>query len=273
MFNLSENSRLRGSGHMILNVFRAFNIVGLLAICASTWVMIVMSILKGKFAFFDSASHFFTFSIAVFLIISELNIFRSYFERNWPVLSSDHGLSWLGIAMIVMGCQVLANTSEPAFSAETLGLPLWRLILASGILAITFGFFNVVSSIVFRDGSNGINARNIRSDGTLASGKNSFVDGYSVRSNSIREEKTFRRLTQKFTPWSKNTNANRPNISGPIVSDVEHGNVSDSNRDWDEDRRSPIMPEVARPPTALHPMNTGNVRYTKYSEASNMDRF
>ncbi|KAL0940731.1 uncharacterized protein CTRU02_203494 [Colletotrichum truncatum] len=272
MFNLSENSRLRGSGHMVLNVFRAFNIIGLLAICASTWVMIVMSILKNNFAFFDSASHFFTFSIAVFLIISELNLFRNYFERNWPVLSCEHGLSWLGIAMIVMGCQVLANITEPAFSAESLGLPLWRLILASGILAITFGFFNVISSIIFRDGSMGINARNIRSDGTLASGKNSFVDGYSVRSNSIKEEKTFRRLTQKFTPWNKNVNT-RPKISHPIASDVEQGHMSDNDRDWDEDRRSPIMPEVARPPTALHPMNAGNTRFTKYSEASHMDRF
>ncbi|WYZ37499.1 hypothetical protein EsH8_II_001005 [Colletotrichum jinshuiense] len=274
MFNLSENSRLRGSGHMVLNVFRAFNIIGLLAVSASTWVMIVMSILKGNFAFFDSASHFFTFSVAVFLIISELNVFRTYFERNWPVLSCEHGLSWLGIAMIVMGCHVLANTTVPAFSAGTIGLPLWRLILASGILAITFGFFNVVSSIIFRDSNNGINARNIRSDGTLASGKNSFADGYSVRSESIRhekQEKSFRRLTQKFTPWSKG-NA-RPKISHPIAPDVEQGHASDADRDWDEDRRSPIMPEVARPPTAMHPMNTGNTRFTKYSEASNIDRF
>lgn len=257
---------------MILNVFRAFNVIGLLAVCASTWVMIVMSILKGNFSFFDSASHFFTFSIAVFLMISELNLLRNYFERNWPVLSSEHGLSWLGIAMIVMGCQVLANITESAFSIQTLGLPLWRLLLSSGILVITFGFFNIVSSIIFRDGDNGLNARSIRSDGTLASGKSSLVDGYSVRSNSVREEKAFRRLTQKFTPWNKNVNT-RPKISHPIASDLEQGHTSDNDRDWDEDRRSPILPDLARPPTALHPMNTGNVRYTKYSEASNMDRF
>ncbi|EFQ32206.1 hypothetical protein CGRA01v4_00702 [Colletotrichum graminicola] len=277
MFNLSENSSLRGSGHMILNVFRAFNIIGLLAVSASAWVMIVMSILKGHFAFFVSASHFFTFSVAIFLIISELNVFRHYFERNWPTLSCEHGLSWLGIAMIVMGCQVLANSTNPAFSVETIGLPLWRLILASGILAITFGFFNVISSIVFCDRHNGINARNIRSDGTLASGKNSLVDGYSVRSNSIHNEKQpnkFKRFTQKFpTPWTKSntTTAARPNISGPFVPDIEQGHTSD--RSWDEDRRSPIMPEINRPPTALHPMNTGNTRFTKYSEVSDMTRF
>ncbi|OLN95301.1 hypothetical protein CCHL11_04778 [Colletotrichum chlorophyti] len=273
MFNLSENSRLRGSGHMVLNVFRAFNVIGLLAVSASTWVMIVMSVLKGNFTFFDSASHFFTFSIAVFLIVSELNIFRNYFERNWPVLSPEHGLSWLGIAMIVMGCYVLANTAEAAFSAKTIGLPLWRLNIASGILAITFGFFNIVSSIIFRDGGMGINARNIRSDGTLASGKSSFVDGYSVRSDSVRQEKSFKRLTQKFTPWNKTgTNNARPKISHPIAPDVEQGHASDSERDWNEDRRSPIMPDINRPPTALHPMNNG-ARFTKYSEASHIDRF
>ncbi|OHF00396.1 hypothetical protein CORC01_04377 [Colletotrichum orchidophilum] len=284
MFNLSENSGLRGSGHLILNVFRAFNIIGLLAVSASTWTMIVMSILKGNFAFFDSASRFFTFSVAIFLIFSELNIFRAYFERNWPVLSPEHGLSWLGIAMVIMGCHVLAGISVPAFSVETIGLPLWRLILASGILVITFGFFNIVSSIVFRDGSNGINARNIRSEGTLASGKNSYADGYSVRSNSIRNEKPnnkFKRLTQRFTPWNKRNDDASPrlNISQPIARDVEQGHNleqghdSEPERDFDEDRRSPIMPDVARPATALHPAMAGHRHYSKYSLASNVSRF
>ncbi|TDZ65965.1 hypothetical protein CTRI78_v003333 [Colletotrichum trifolii] len=294
MFNLSENSRLRGSGHMLLNVLRSFNVIGLLAVCASTWVMIVMSILKHHFAFFDSASHFFTFCIAIFLMFSELNLFRGYFERNWPVLSCEHGLSWLGISMVVMGCQVLGNITEDTYSQETIGLPLWRLILASGILVITFGFFNIICSIVFRDGS-GINARNIRSDGTLASAKNSFVDGYSVRSNSIRsnpvvqqpvyEEKRFKRLTQKLTPWTKSRSGSvnpRPAISHPMPpAGVERGNdVSQTDcsyphtdNNFDEDRRSPIMPQVARPPTALHPMNAHHSRFSKYSEVSGMDRF
>ncbi|KAI3536597.1 hypothetical protein CSPX01_10681 [Colletotrichum filicis] len=275
MFNLSENSSLRGSGHLILNVFRAFNIIGLLAVSAATWTMIVMSILKGNFAFFDSASRFFTFCFAIFLIVSELNVFRAYFMRNWPTLSPEHGLSWLGIAMVVMGCHILGGITVPAYSVETIGLPLWRLILASGILAITFGFFNIISSIVFRDGSNGINARNIRSDGTLASGKNSYADGYSVRSNSIRNEKPnnkLKRLTQKFTPWSKTNDdtSPRPNISHPIAHDVEQGHESEP--DYDESRRSPIMPDISRPATALHPAMAGH-RHTKYSLASNVSRF
>ncbi|KAL3300488.1 hypothetical protein RB213_014056 [Colletotrichum asianum] len=261
MFNIAENQRLAGSSHVVLNVFRAFNIIGLSAVCASSWVMIVMSILKGNFAFFDSVSHFFTFCIAVFLIVSELPVFEGYFQRNWPVLSLNHGLSWLGIAMIVMGCQVLANTSEPAFSAETLGLPLWRLILASGILAITFGFFNIISAIIFRDGD--LNSRNFRADGSLASAKS--VDGYSFRSNSVREEKPskFKRLTQ-MTPWGRNHNG-RPEISHPIP-DMERGYTPQQPHDYDEDRRSPIIPNIERPLTTLHPAH--RARATNYSVAS-----
>jgi hypothetical protein len=165
--------------------------------------------------------------------------------------------------MVIMGCHILGNLNRPATSIDNIGLPLWRLILAAGILAITFGFFNIVSSIVFRDRKNGITSRNIRSDGSLASGKNSFTDAYSARSLSVKNEKPEKRWTQKF-----NLKSGRPKISSPIIQqDVEQGNHSE----WqDEDRRSPIMPHIQRPNTALHPMNTG---HSRYSEASHLPRF
>ncbi|CRK35470.1 hypothetical protein BN1708_019767, partial [Verticillium longisporum] len=106
MFNLSENSRLRGSGHLILNVFRAFNIIGLLAVATASWVLIVMSGLTGNFFFFEAISHAFTSATAALLICSELNLFKRYFATRWPVLSPYHGLTWLGIAMVVMGCHI-----------------------------------------------------------------------------------------------------------------------------------------------------------------------
>lgn len=258
MFHLSENSSLRGSGHLVLNILRAFNIISLLTVAAASWVMIVMTSMTNGFFFFDGAAHFFTSSIALFLIVSELNLFKGYFERNWPVLSPQHGLSWLGIAMLVMGCQTLGNLNKSATSPAKIGLPMWRLILAAGILAITFAFLNIVSSIVFRDGSNGITSRHIRTDGSLASGK-SFTDAYSTRSNSIKDEKSSKKWAKRFTLSS------RPKISKPII---QH-NV-DEEAQWQEDRHSPIMPNVQRPATALHPMNK---RMNRYSEASHIARF
>ncbi|KAM0329119.1 hypothetical protein ACHAQA_004415 [Verticillium albo-atrum] len=277
MFNLSENSRLRGSGHLLLNVFRAFNIIGLLAVAVASWVLIVMSGLTGNFFFFEAASHAFTSATAALLICSELNLFKRYFATRWPTLSPYHGLTWLGIAMVVMGCHVLGNLNRRSVTTKNMGPHLWRLVLAAGILSITFGLFNIISSIVFRDPDNGITARNIRSDGAIAtsSTKASFTDAYSTRSDSIRNEKSFRRLTQKLSPWA----GGKPKISKPIRvadDDVEsrghdaHDNNNNNNNSYPEDRSSPIMPEVARPPTALHPINT---RFTSYSEASHMNRF
>lgn len=301
MLNLSEagRSRLRGSGHLVLNVFRAFNIVGLLAVATSSWVMIVMSGIKGNFFFFEAVSHFFNSVIAGFLICSELNLFKRYYATRWPVLSPYHGLTWLGLAMVVMGCHILGNLNRRSVTANELGGHFYRLILASGILAITFGCFNIVSSFVFSDSANGITARNVRSDGAIASpspykGGSAYSDTYSTRSESVRKEKGFRRLTQKF-PWANkdgekghtrqiskpfdfsHQNDNGADIESAAAAAAASRVSDDKTRDYEpsaypesEDRRSPIMPEIPRPPTALHPAYS---RHTHYSEASNMNRF
>lgn len=297
MLNLSESgrSRLRGSGHLVLNVFRAFNIVGLLSVATASWVMIVMSGISGHFFFFEAASHFFVSVIAAFLICSELNLFKRYFATRWPLLSPYHGLTWLGIAMVVMGCGVLANLSRRSVSPDALGGHFYRLILASGILCITFGFLNIASSLVFRDPESGITARNVRSDGAIAApasyktGTPYDSSSFSVRTPSVRNEKAFKRLTQKF-PWASKDakpgharQISKPIQPSDVPGDVESNNVpagrsSDDNlRDYEpssypdsEDRRSPIMPDIPRPPTALHPAYS---RHTHYSEASNMNRF
>ncbi|ROT40275.1 hypothetical protein SODALDRAFT_92633 [Sodiomyces alkalinus F11] len=281
MFNLSENSRLRGSGHLILNVFRACNIISLLAVCVATWVMIIMSGLTGNFFFFEAVSHFFTFVVASFLMCSELNLFKRYFARHWPVLSPYRGLTWLGIAMIVMGCHVLGNLNRRSVTPEVMGGHFWRLVLAAGILCVTFGFFNIISSVIFRDSDNGITARNIRADGAIASptsGAPTFNDAFSARSGSFRSnpsfrnEKGFKRLTQRFIKpsWP----GAKPKIGKPMPAmddddDVERASNNDASI-YPVPDRSPIMPDVPRPPTALHPINQ---RITTYSEAHHLNRF
>lgn len=47
--------------------------------------------------------------------------------------------------MMVIGLNMLGNMNKAATSQESLGMPFWRLLLASGILAIVIGFFNVVA--------------------------------------------------------------------------------------------------------------------------------
>ena len=47
--------------------------------------------------------------------------------------------------MMVLGLNMLGNMNKEATSQKTLGLPFWRLLVASGILAIVIGFFNVIA--------------------------------------------------------------------------------------------------------------------------------
>jgi len=81
----------------------------------------------------------------VFLVVSECSLCRDFFARNWPLLSPSHGFVGLGVAMIVLGLNILGNMNKQATSQDSLGLPFWRLVIASGILSLVIGFFNVVA--------------------------------------------------------------------------------------------------------------------------------
>ncbi|PKS06953.1 hypothetical protein jhhlp_005549 [Lomentospora prolificans] len=269
MFNASA---IRGLGHLILNILRACNIITLLSVAVVAWIMIVMTGIRNQFFFFDAASHFFTSCIAILLIISEVNLLKPYFAKHWPVLSNQHGFTWLGMAMIVMGCHVLGNLNKSATSPQTVGAPIHRLILATGILALTFGVANIASSFLFCDRKNNINARMIRNDGNLAASTakgHHDEDVISHRSNSVRhndvEEEKSNRWTRRFTF----AGGRRLKISRPIPQqpDME---AQYPVEDWRNSRSSPILPEIKRPDTALHPMNTG---VSRYSEVSHLPRF
>ena len=103
----------------------------------------------------------------MFLVISECSLFRSYFARNWPLLSPSHGFVSLGCATTVLGLNMLGNMNKEATSQQSLGLPFWRLLVASGILAIVIGVFNIIASFIFRDVARNITARLVRSKGAI----------------------------------------------------------------------------------------------------------
>jgi hypothetical protein len=276
---------------IILQVLRAFTIIGLLTAAVACWTLIIKIDTSNGWFFFDAASLFFTSTISVFIVVSELPVARGYFRRTWPVLSDECGLTWLGVAMTIIGCNILGKLNQPANSSKKLGMPFWRLVLAAGVLAITFGICNIVCSFIFRDSANEISARIVRSEGSLANShpKAPSLKEYSVRSNSVKSEKgksTFMSFfwgKDKKDKQEKTGSSPRPEISGPMPSqayqqyDVERDPAYSPSVDqnpngdqWDYDRRSPIAPDIRRPDTALHPMNHGHV--SRYSEA-HMSRF
>jgi hypothetical protein len=81
----------------------------------------------------------------VFLIVSELPIFRGYFSRNWPLLSPTSGLVFLGVSMVVLGVTIMGNLNKQAISPKSLGLPFWRIVISSGILVGLLGFMNIIA--------------------------------------------------------------------------------------------------------------------------------
>ncbi|KAK4038928.1 hypothetical protein C8A01DRAFT_17017 [Parachaetomium inaequale] len=311
MFSLGQDSKLLGAGHVVLNVLRAFNMIGLAAVMMASMVMPVLSGIKGHFFFFDMITHVFVFLLATFLFVSELPVpwkkLKGYYERNWPVLSQDHSLAWLGWGMVFIGFQILGDAWKPAYTVETIGLDWWRALLAAAILSVTFGFFNICASVLFRTSMEGlrgekvtVTSRQIRTHGNLAlqnaASKGDDIeaslashyspphrDNWSARSWSkeaaeeevVEPSSAVQRITRVFNP--RNFRKSRIQISKPIPQDMAvvddgRGQTSysqGSHGGYDADRGSPVVPGLQRPPSALHPAYTGASRYSE----AHMDRF
>lgn len=80
-----------------------------------------------------------------FLIVTELPLFKGYISRNWPLFSPRSSFIMLGIAMIFLGNSILGNLNKQATSQESLGLPFWRLVIASGIIVLVMGPVNLLA--------------------------------------------------------------------------------------------------------------------------------
>ncbi|KIV93720.1 hypothetical protein PV10_04915 [Exophiala mesophila] len=167
----SFGRRLLGAGYVVLNVIRAMNIIGLLSVIAASSVMLVKTFIISKFFFFDACEHVVRIIMAGFLILTELPLFKSYISRNWPLFSPRSGFVMLGFAMIFLGNSILGNLNKEATSQESLGMAFWRLVIASGIIVLVLGPINILASYIFRDHKSHVTARQVRSDGAVASHK------------------------------------------------------------------------------------------------------
>jgi hypothetical protein len=159
---------LSGPGYVILNVIRAMNIISLLMVVIASFVMLVKTFIVSQFFFFDGVGHVVTAFLSskrpgsqlptfpprgrranarapVFLIVSELPIFRHYFATNWPLLSMNHGFVTLGLLMVIVGVSILGNLNKTATSQSALGMSFWQIVIASGILTMIMGFANIVA--------------------------------------------------------------------------------------------------------------------------------
>ncbi|KAK2861384.1 hypothetical protein FQN49_004257 [Arthroderma sp. PD_2] len=229
---------LAGPGYVVLNIVRAMNIISLLATIAASAILLVKTFFVSNFFFFEAVTHVVIASISSFLIVSELSVFRSYFDRNWPLLGEDSGFVTLGTAMVLLGISTLGDLNNQATSKGKIGLPFWRLILGAGIVSVVIGSINIGVSFVFRDSDLGVSARHVRARGAVAtqeavSRKDSYKSFQLSRKGSLP---TYSSSTSSPRSASVRHPPRFPvRISSPIMNIPE------------ESTRSPITP---RSPTA-----------------------
>ncbi|KAL2223463.1 hypothetical protein M432DRAFT_58010 [Thermoascus aurantiacus ATCC 26904] len=239
---------LAGPGYVILNAIRVMNIVVLLSIIAASAVMIVRIDIVNSFFFFDAATHVITAGISIFLIISELPIFRRYFDHNWPLLGQESGFVTLALAMVILGVTVLGDLNTPAASQEALSLPFWRIVVSSGILAMVLGVLNFVASFIFRDRANSLSARHVRSYGAVAPQKVTRSSSQKSFRLSLNRENTF--SSYRTASMSSRTMSMRPGARFPVKISSPTNPTP-----WQDTASSKYSsdPEIAAPDLAHHP--------------------
>jgi hypothetical protein len=152
---------LLGAGYVVLNVIRVMNIIALLSVVGASSVMLVKTFIVSKFFFFDACEHVIRIIMSGksvpewperdanfvlgFLIVTELPLFKTYISRNWPLFSYRSSFVMLGVAMVFLGNSILGNLNKEATSQKSLGLPFWRLVIASGIVVLVMGPINILT--------------------------------------------------------------------------------------------------------------------------------
>lgn len=263
MFNpiaIFKNIKLTGAGYVILNIVRVLTCISLGVIVAASWIMLVRTVQNSQFFFFDSVSHFMTSTISIFLIVSEVCLFKRWFAENWPLLSEESGLITLAIALIMLGCQTLGTLNKEATSQENLGLPFWRVVIAGGILGFVLGFVNLVCHFLFRVRKKCITSRMIRAHGakvllddlpksvySSSSGPRSFDLPKYTKDTENRESRF------NFRGFKFNNPIRSSFISRPVPTDTAQF------KEW-ENRSTPISPGgLQKPAPARHPAYTASV--------------
>ncbi|OQD72477.1 hypothetical protein PENDEC_c021G04964 [Penicillium decumbens] len=255
---------LAGPGYVILNAIRALNIIVFLDMIAACIVMLVKINILNGFFFFQAVTHAMVALISIFLILSELPVFRGYWNRNWPLFGEDAGFIALAGVMMILGVATLGNLNIDAMSQKSLGLAFWRIVISAGILGMIMSVINILATFIFADRKQGVSARHVRAYGAVAPQKvfsRSISRTSSRRSLQLslkREEflpsyspqPTFKRMTKRFTRFPLK-------ISSPIRNDnpipnthlaPRHPTNDDASSRYSRDTAGVAIPDLAHHP-------------------------
>ena len=166
---------------------------------------------------------------------------------------------------------------------------IWHSLILDGILQhrcsmYLFTFIKnqltIFQTYIFCDSKNGITGRQVRSKGAAIPMNPSAKSNFSVSSGSMRRPQS--PILPSYKPPTEDRRKSRFGIRLPIrMSGISKPVVQDQEQfsKW-ESRSSPLVPDVQRPPTALHPIHQheGVPAYppppsSRYSVASNVPQF
>jgi hypothetical protein len=287
MLNLSlkpKSQKLAGPGYIILNVLRVCNIVSLLLVAVGSWIMLVKTVQTSNCKSPNACS----------LLCANFN---SLLLRRHVALHHKRYCNLLGRlgAGVLQGllCKALATTQRGVRTC----LPWPRNDYhrfqytrkfeqgcdqrpKSWSAAVAGGHFrrHPVQGFIFCDRKNHITSRQIRSDGAVAP-----IDNLNKSSGSFTSKGSSRRPASLVLPSYHETTDNRRRskfgfilpkrlskleISRPVATDPEQFKQWEStSQPVGESRKSPIAPELSRPPTAMHPAYSPS-RYSVFSGGS-----
>jgi hypothetical protein len=199
----------------------------------------------------------------------------------------------LGFAMLFLGNSILGNLNKNATSQKSLGMPFWRIVIASGIILFVVGPANILcvrtpfcgetiptdsllQSYIFRDKSIHLTARQIRSHGAVASHKADVEASTPKPPNRKSHYRSFFLGSKRDSLPSyysrKNADRNDPvrtpemhlTISSPRFPQRQPstreaqspGGVSSKYSHSPRSERYAMSPEVSKPNIAHHPAMT-----------------
>ncbi|KAJ5812381.1 hypothetical protein N7474_008682 [Penicillium riverlandense] len=249
---------LAGPGYVILNTIRVLNIVVFVDLIAACIVMLVKINMLNSFFFFQAVTHAVVALVSIFLIISELPIFRGYFDRNWPLFGQEAGFLTLAATMMILGVATLGNLNTAAMSQKNLGLAFWRIVISSGVLAMIMSIVNIISTFVFTDRKLGVSARHVRAYGAVAPQKVvSRTSSHRSFQLSMKREESLPSYEQ--SPFKRTTRRLTARFPLKISSPLGHLTASNAgNNDAASSKYSRDSSEVAVPDLTHHPAMYSN---------------
>jgi hypothetical protein len=244
-----------GAGYVVLNAIRIMNLISFVTVLGASGVLLAKTFEISGFGFFAALNHVLRIGITLFLVLSELNIFKNYYARHWPLFSLRHGFVMLGLTMLFLGINMFGELSHKEASSKKLGMPFWRLTLAAGILMVIMSTINTVASYIFRNTKVGVTARQVRAHGAAAS-KHSDIESVAMdspkpnratryRSFFLRNNNSSNKEKRTSLPSYESTPRRGMNISSPI-------SPATTASKYSHYPQGPISPEAAKHPAERH---------------------